>query len=218
MGADEPETVGNELERLRAENARLAGELREAREQQDATVGALRVIASSPTDVQHVLDVIAASTVRLCGAESVVIRVIDGENLRRVALAGPAPARGIRMDELLPISLGTVVGRSIIQRATIHIPDVQANLDVPLDEYSTSMEGARLATPLLRGGTPFGTILLLKPTAGPFTHRQIALLETFADQAVIAIENARLFEELEQRNAELQESNRQVTDALEILR
>jgi len=199
------------FEELEQRNAALA----EALEQQTATAEILRVIAASPTDLRHVLDVIAESTVRLCGAESVVIRVIEGDNLRRAALAGPAPARGLRMDELLPISLGTVVGRSIIRRATVHIPDVRADLDVPLDEYSMSMEGARLATPLLREGTPFGAILLLKPAAGPFTQRQVALLETFADQAVIAIENARLFQELEQRNVELQESNRQVSEALE---
>ena len=219
------EQLRAELRELRgshaAEVAALDEELRvrdraltETLEQQAATAEVMGVIASSPTDLQQVLDVIAASTVRLCGAEHVSIRLRDGDSLRRVATVGSNPSRISPTQDLIPISDGSVAGRAVLERSTMHIPDLQAALASPLIEYPGAATGARLATPLLREGMPVGAIILIRDIPGPFTDRQISLLETFADQAAIAIANARLFEELQDSNQQLQESNRQVTEAL----
>ena len=180
------------------ENVRLFQELKESLEQQTATSEILGVIASSPTDIQPVLDVVAENAARLCDATDAVIHRIDGDKLRNVANYGPLPARGSR--ESLSIDRDSIPGRAIIDRRTLHIHDLAA---VPEDDLRAGFArsvGVRtvLATPLLREGIPIGTIHIRRMEVRPFTEKQIKLLETFAAQAVIAIENVRLFQELKE--------------------
>jgi GAF domain-containing protein/anti-sigma regulatory factor (Ser/Thr protein kinase) len=193
------------------ENVRLFQELQarnrdltEALEQQTATGEILRVIASSPTDIQPVLDTVAANAARLCDASDAVVFRIDGDVLQPMAIYGPIPAVPN------PISRGSTSGRAVIDRQTIHIPDLSAESEeeFPVSKIYHRQMGDRttLATPLLREGVPIGAILIRRSEVRPFSDKQIALLKTFADQAVIAIENVRLFQELQERTLELVES------------
>ena len=195
------------------ENARLITETREALDQQTASAEVLRVIAQSPTDVQPVLDAVAAAARRFCSAADASIILRDGDKLIRAAHDGPMPAgaRGSRD----PLNRSTVMGRSIIDQQLVHVPDVQS-LDSA--EYGRAREIAArlgwrsaLAAPMMREGEAAGCILLRRPDPGPFSERQIALLETFAAQAVIAIQNVRLF-------SELRESLEQQTATAEVLK
>ena len=180
------------------ENVRLFQDLKESLEQQTATSEILGVIASSPTDIQPVLDVVAENAARLCEATDAVIHHIDGDKLRTVANYGPLPGRGDR--ELIPIDQDSIVGRAIVDRRTLHIDDLTAFPEDDLRAGFARRIGVRtvLATPLLREGTPIGTIHIRRMEVRPFSDKQIKLLETFASQAVIAIENVRLFEELKE--------------------
>jgi GAF domain-containing protein len=185
------------------ENVRLFNELRESLEQQTATSEILGVIASSPTDIQPVLDTVAANAARLCEANDAQIRVVEGDGTRLVASFGTLPAPEFRA--LRPT---TVSGRAVLNRESVHIHDLrEARTD-----FSESDLGARvgavtmLSTPMLREGTPIGVINLRRTELRPFTDKQIKLLETFAAQAVIAIENVRLFKELDAQTNELTRS------------
>src|SRR6266508_2143846 len=188
------------------ENVRLFQELKEALEQQTATSEILGVIASSPTDIQPVLDAVAESAARVCGAQDAVIRLVEGGVLAMRAHYGPfEPEVSPR-----PIDRRSVVGRAVIDRQLIHIEDLLAVVATEFPETvpSTERGGIRtvLAAPLQREGAPVGVILIRRTVVDPFTEKQIALLKTFADQAVIAIENVRLFKEIQERNAELREA------------
>jgi len=196
------------------ENVRLFQELQarnrdltEALEQQTATGEILQVIASSPTDVQPVLDVVAERAARLCEATDAIIDRVDGDVLRRVAHYGPIPISRVRLGETRSISRLTTGGRAIIDREAIHIHDVSTP-EVQAEFSENRFVGARtsLSTPLLREGVPIGVIIIRRSEFRPFTDKQIALLKTFADQAVIAIENVRLFQELQERTGELARS------------
>ena len=178
-------------------------ELTESLEQQTATSEILRVIASSPTDLQPVLDVVTENAARLCDATDAQIFRVEGDVLERVAMYGPM-AVGVMQ---LPITRGTPVGQAVVDRQTVHTQDLAADVDTEFRDSKLIQQvtGTRtiLATPLLREGTPIGAIRVRRPEIRPFTEKQIALLKTFADQAVIAIENVRLFQELQARTREL---------------
>ena len=205
------------LERKVEERTR---DLRESLEQQTATAEILRVISSSPTDIQPVLDAVAESAGRLCDGDSVGIFHADGNGLRLAAAWGAFPS--IRIDETIPIRREFINGRAILDRKVIHIPDFLLESDddfVGAKAYAARLGfRAALAAPMLREGLPIGVILVERIAGRAFSNKQVEMLQTFADQAVIAIENVRLFKELEERNNALTESLEQQTATSEILR
>jgi GAF domain-containing protein/CheY-like chemotaxis protein/HAMP domain-containing protein/anti-sigma regulatory factor (Ser/Thr protein kinase) len=193
-------------------------EVTEALEQQTATSEVLRVISSSPTDVQPVFDMIAESAARLCEAVDAVIWLVDGDLLRSGAHYGPIAAPE---EWTIPIARGSGAGRAVADRQTIHVLDMAAEtVEYPEGSAYAKRYGfhTMLSTPLLREGVPIGAILIRRSEVRPFSDKHIALLQTFADQAVIAIENVRLFQELETRNKEITESLEQQMATTNILK
>ena len=188
--------------------ARLTRERDEAREQQTATAEILRVIRASPTDVQPVFDMIAESASRLCEAQFCFVYRFDGQLLHFVAhhSVSPKVVEINRRAYPQPPSRKSVAARAILEQSVVQIPDVNADPDYALGELA-AVCGYRSAIgiPILRDGVPVGSIAIARAEAGLFPNRQVELLKTFADQAVIAIENVRLFNEtkeaLEQQTA-----------------
>jgi two-component system NtrC family sensor kinase len=190
---------------IAVENARLFGELNDSLNQQTATADVLKIISRSAFDLQVVLDTLVESAARLCHADMAGIARDLGEEYRFVSTFGFSPEHRAFVDKTpLVMGRGSGVGRAVAERRTVHLPDVTADPEYTMLEAQKS-GGFRslLAVPLLGGDTLIGVLVLQRKAVQPFTQKQIELVTTFADQAVIAIENVRLFEEAQQRNREL---------------
>src|SRR5215510_9946041 len=193
----------------------LRRELAEAREQHTATAEILAAISSSVTEANQVFAKIAASAARLCDAYDAAIGQVDGDKLHLVAHYGPIPTT-----PAVPLIPGALPARAVLDRRTIHVSDLQAETE----EYPEGSDRARrlgfrtiLAVPLIRADEAIGAIAIRRSEVRPFTDRQITILQTFADQAVIAIENTRLFEAVQARTSELTEALEQQTATSEVL-
>jgi len=196
------------------------GELSETRAQQKAASEILGVISRSRADVQPVLDAVAESAARLCEAFDAAVFRLDGHRLLLVANHGSMPGGAVG-EFSIALSRGSAVGRSVLDGRTVHVEDMQASSDeFPEGVQNAKAHGHRtiVSAPLMREGRAIGVITLRRLESRLFSERQVALLQTFADQAVIAIENVRLFRELEARNRDLTEALERQTATGEILR
>ena len=202
-------------------------QLSESLEQQTATAEILRAISSSPTDLRPVLETVVRAAARFCGAPDVAILRLDGDVLRGAAAVGPfgeeLASRSGGIEALaVPVTRGSVSGRAVTDHRSLHIHDLatESETEFPVGRDLQRRFGHRtmLATPLSREGIPLGVILLFRTEVRPFSDRQLELVRIFADQAVIAIENVRLFQELQARNHALTESLEQQTATSDILR
>src|SRR6266568_6352190 len=206
-------SLRNDGSRVRDLERRLA----EALEQQTATSEILRVIASSPTDVEPVLMTVAERAARLCDANDALIFRKEGNGLRALARWGSVPTV-MTPETVLAIDRTFVASRAVIDARVVHIPDVQAAFDeFPGSKRYMGVTGVRtvFAVPLLREGVAIGAILIRRLEVEPFTDKQIGLVTTFADQAVIAIENVRLFTDVQQKNEALTRAHAQVTESFD---
>jgi len=184
-------------------------EITEALEQQTATSQVLGVISSSPTDLQPVFETILANATRLGSTDYGAIFRFDGEVFRLATAQYVSPQMTTLADRTFPPDRGTAVGRVALEKRIIHIPDVSADPEwLPPEEYRKEEIRTVLAVPMLKENTLVGAIAVYRRETRPFTESQISLLKTFADQAVIAIENARLFQEIQEKNAQLEAANR----------
>jgi transcriptional regulator with GAF, ATPase, and Fis domain len=201
-------------DRQDTEVARLRRELDDAREQQTATAEVLKIISTSPTELRPVLELVVRSAARFCEADDVSIFELDGQDMRMAAHWGSVPHLEIlEIGFRFPCTRGSVAGRTVLDRKPVHVIDLQAEAeDFPEGSALARRLGHRTTAgvPLLREGVSIGTLQLRRTEANSFTDKQMMLLGTFADQAVIAIENARLLSELRQRTDQIAKLNQQL--------
>ena len=201
------------------ENTRLLNELRDSLDQQTATADVLKVISRSAFDLHAVLDTLTESAAKLCDADMAgIVRPRDGQHYWATDYNFPPAFMDYVKTRPILADRGSVAGRALLERGVVHIADVLADPEFTFSE-AQKRGGYRtvLAIPLLREGTPVGVIVLTRIAVRPFTDKQVEVLRTFADQAVIAIENARLFDEVQTRTAELTESLDQQTATSDVL-
>ena len=200
----------------------LTKELQETREQQAATAEILKVIASSPSDVKPVFEAIAASALRLCGAKWSVVTRFDGAQLHLEALhnlSDPEGVNAIRKIFPRPLSRGGPTDRAILTGTIINLPDVLKDPEYIYQSISNSAGyRSHLAVPMSRNGNAVGAITVAGEGTAAFTERHVTLLKAFADQAVIAVENTRLFNEVQERTRDLSESLQQQTATADVLK